>query len=104
MSGIDLPAQSLHVNLDEIRGRIVAFVPDVLREFSPADDCALAPCQVLEQRILLCRKHDGLLCAKDLPLVRVDAQVGDMERWTVQGPMAPKQRMHACQQFSKIEG
>ena len=45
---VDLAAQALDVDFDQVRHRIEAVVPDVLRDVGPADDLALPTEQLLE--------------------------------------------------------
>src|SRR6186997_2115498 len=45
---VDLPAQALDVDLDQVRHRIEAVVPDMFGDVGPADDVTLATEQVFE--------------------------------------------------------
>src|SRR4029453_7858559 len=49
---VDLPPQSLHVDVDHVRERIVRSVPHVFGDLGPADDLPRMSYEVLEQRVL----------------------------------------------------
>src|SRR5687767_12865743 len=74
---IDFPAQALDVDLDEIRHRIEAVVPDMLGDVGAAHDLALPTHEILEQRVLLRRELDLLSVPLDAMGARVDGQVLD---------------------------
>src|SRR5688572_7796980 len=53
---VDLAAEALNVDLDQVRHRVEAVVPNVLGNIRPADDLALASDQVLQQCVFLRRQ------------------------------------------------
>ena len=70
--GVDLPAQPLYVDLDQIGERIVGLVPDVFGDLFAPDDGALAQRQILEQRVLLGGEGDSTAAHFDAPRARLD--------------------------------
>ena len=49
---IDLAAKALDVDVDDVRQRVVMFVPDVLGDIGPAHDQSGVMSEVFEQRVL----------------------------------------------------
>src|SRR5437588_8954333 len=56
--GLELPAQPLNIDVDDVGEWIVVLIPDVLRDIAAADDVAGTPRQILEQRVFLCCQDD----------------------------------------------
>ena len=79
MPVVDLPAQALDVDLDEVRLRIEAVVPDMLGDVAAAHDLPLAPRQVLEQGEFLGGELDGAAGTGDAPGPGVDQEVIDRQ-------------------------
>src|SRR5687767_5214757 len=67
MTIVDLPAQPLDINLDEVRYRVKVVVPDMLRDVAAADDLRLPTRQILEQRVLLRGQLDWPSAARHAP-------------------------------------
>ena len=99
---VDLPAEALDVDLDQVRQRIEAVVPDVFGDVGAADHITLAAEQVLEKRVLLRREWNHSTAALDAPGARIDGQVTAREdRWRERRPAA-EQRTHAREQLGKV--
>src|SRR5688572_20277819 len=50
---VDLAAQPLNVDLDQVRHRVEAVVPDMLGDVRAPDDLVVPPHEILDQRVLL---------------------------------------------------
>src|SRR5262245_64549692 len=70
--------QALHVDIDDVRQRIIGFVPHVLGDLAPADDDADTTGEELQQRILACRQWEVRSAARGLLGARVQRQWADM--------------------------
>src|SRR6185369_8718002 len=101
---IELAAQPLDVDIDDVGDRIVVLVPHVLGDVGAADDVAGAPDEVLEQRVLLGGEQDVEIAYADLPGARVDRQRPDRQALGQQRlPPASDQRPEPRQQLAEIE-
>ena len=99
---VDLSAQALDVHLDEVRHRIEAVVPDVLGDVGAADDFALPPHKVLEQRVFLRGELNGAPAALDAARARIDGEILDrQDRGRERGPAA-EQRADPREQLGKV--
>ena len=79
MAVVDLAPQPLDVDLDQVRHRVEAVVPDMLGDVRAADDGTLAPRKVLEQRVLLRRELNGTFAALDTARPCVDGEILDLQ-------------------------
>ena len=76
---VQLAAQPLDVDVDDVGERVVVLVPDVLGDVGAADDLAGAAREVFEQRVLAAGQRD-LAAVRPDPLARdVDGQVADLD-------------------------
>src|SRR5687767_4278237 len=75
MPVVDLPAQPLDVDLDEVRYGIKAVVPHVLRDVGSADDLRVTPHQILEERVLFRGQLDEPSAARDASRARVHDEI-----------------------------
>src|SRR5689334_22217335 len=62
-AAIDLAAQSAHVDVDQVRERVVVVIPDVGVDLGAGDDAAGVADEVLEECVLLGRERDLALPA-----------------------------------------
>src|SRR5258708_15149982 len=63
---VELPAEPLDVDVDDVRKRVVVLVPDVLGDVGAAHDVASAAREVFEERVLTARQ-------RHFPALRPDA-------------------------------
>ena len=99
---VDLSAQPLDVHLDQVRHRVEAVVPDVLGDVGAADDVALAPRQVLEQRVFLRRELNGTPATLDAARPRVDGEILDLEHRGCERRPSAEQGANPREQLGKV--
>src|SRR5690349_9585049 len=101
---VDLATQALDVDLNEVRHRIEAVVPDVFGDIASGHDLLLAPGQVFEERVLLGGQRDWLAAARDISRAGVDHQIINRQLRGLKGRAPPQQRADASQQLRKVIG
>src|ERR1700730_16721243 len=86
-----LTPQAVNMNIDEVRRRIVGFIPDVFGNFGPAYDPPSLAGEILEQRVLFGGKRD-ILTAASYPLAAcINHQIGDLDCWWAKDMSSPHQ-------------
>ena len=103
---IDLAAQSIDVNIHNVRVWLDAHAPDLIENHGTSDNSARVAAEILQQNKFLRRELQDLpgpscLAAKQVQLKIEDAQAG---RFACRGAIAFQQVAQASQQFGKREG
>ena len=101
---IELAPQPLHVDVDDVRQRIVVLVPDVLGDVRAADDVARAADEVFEEGVFLGgEQHVGVADAH-LAAARVDRERADRQPLGQQRlPPAADERAQPREQLAEVE-
>src|SRR5208282_2894207 len=76
-SGINLPPQPIHVDLDEIRKGIEFLIPYMLGNFCASDHATGVPRQILDQCVFLSSQNNRLAVPLHGLAGRVDQQIPD---------------------------
>src|SRR5258706_9638588 len=76
---VDLPAEPLNVDVDDVRERIVVLVPHMLRDVGAAHDGTRVMRQVLEQRVLARGQRDRTVAPLDGTGCRVESEVTHLD-------------------------
>src|SRR6266536_1009278 len=100
---VDLLAQSLNVNVDEVGKHVKVFIPNVLGNLGAAQDLVHVTCQVLEQRVFLYGKLNVLPGSLHASRARVNLKIINLDRFRMQGFATAQKCPRARQQFAKIE-
>src|SRR6266481_8532929 len=74
---INLAAQAIDIDFDQIGEGIEVFVPNVLGNFSAADDASGVADEIFEQRIFLVGKRNAAIATSGDLRGGVEGQVGD---------------------------
>src|SRR6186997_2403634 len=74
---VELSPQPLHVDIDDIRERIVLIVPDMLGDITAPDHLARAPREEFEQRILASCQPDAAFASGRRARAGIDRHVPD---------------------------
>src|SRR5688572_13794344 len=99
---VDLAPQPLDIDLDQIRHRVEAVVPDMLGDVGAPEDLSLTLHQVFEERVLLGRQLNGAARPLDAAGTRVDDEILDGQYGRGERRPAPQQRPDARQQFPEV--
>src|SRR5688572_30680627 len=99
---VNLSAQPLDVDLDQVGHGVEAIVPDVFGDVRAADDVTVAPRKVLEQRVLLRRELNGTLATLDTTCPCVDAEILDCEHRGRERRPSTEEGANPCEQLRKV--
>src|SRR5450432_916746 len=100
---VELAAQALDVDVDDVRERVEVFVPHMLRNLFPAHHAALVQDQVFEKGVLLGGEVDILAGARDAMAAGIENEVGDVYYPEAQAGGAAEQGTEAGEKFLEIE-
>src|SRR5579883_2231884 len=103
-SRVNLPAQPVHVDFDEIGKRIEGLVPDVLGDFRASDYAPGVPHQVFEQRVFLVGQPNAAARSHRRLRACVQRQVGDADLRRTKIGWPSQERAQPRQQLAKLEG
>src|SRR5271157_4075085 len=101
---VELGAQALDVDVDDIRERIEVLVPDVLADLLAAHHTVLVEHQELNESVFLGGEAHGFPGARGGVAGGVQGEVGDLEHLGAQAGGPPQQGAQAGQQFLEVEG
>src|SRR6478672_442068 len=104
LAAVDLASQSAHVDVDQVRERIVVVVPNVRVDLGAGDDAAGVPHEVLEQRVLLRGEVDLALTTTGRVTPRIDDEVGDGELGLKDVAAAPDESAEPREELAEVEG
>src|SRR6185436_20507200 len=76
---VELSPQPLHINVDDVRERIVLIVPDMLGDIAPPDHLARVPREEFEQRVFARGEPDAAVAAASRARAGLDRQIADRE-------------------------
>src|SRR5436190_8281275 len=100
---VDLPAQPSHVDLDEIRKLVKAFIPDVLCNLTAADDLSGVSGQVFHKGEFLCCQLNKRRTARHASSTHIDREVCHMDDLGMNGRLTPQEGPNAGQKLAEIE-
>ena len=101
---VELAAEPLHVDVDDVGKRVVVLVPDVLGDVGAADDVSGLPGEVFEERVFAAGQRNLGAGPTDALSADVDRQRTDLEALRRERTaVAPRERAQAGEQLAEIE-
>src|SRR5215471_2711577 len=101
---VELPAQPLHVDVHDVRERVVVLVPDVLGDVGAPDDLAGVPGEVFEERVLAAGQRNFTALAEHAAPRHVDRERADFDALgRNRTALAARQRAEPREELAKVE-
>lgn len=101
---VDLAADALDIDIDEVGARVVVVVPDVFAELGPVEDPARRAHEAGEEGELPAGEGDVLGAAADLAGEEVDREIGCREEAGVVAGAAPEDGVETGDELVGVEG
>src|SRR5215207_2409489 len=103
LATVHLATQPAHVDVDEVRERIVIVVPDVRVDLGARDDAAGVAHEMLEQRVLLRRERDLALPASSGMAARIHDEFGHRELVGKHVAATSDESTESCEELTEVE-
>jgi len=101
---VELAAEAVYVDFDEVRERVEGLIPDVFGDFRAADNAAGIASEEFKERILLAGQGDGAIAALGGLRGGVERKVAHDDLGRAEFPGSAQQSAEPGEQLAKLEG